>query len=283
MTPGETGKPWSAAEIALTVEAYFRMLRSELEGEPYNKRASNRKLQEQIGRSPGAIEFKHSNISHVLREMGSLYIEGYKPRSNVQEALRSAVQAERHSDGDLDSLMLKVIDAPDVGPTDYLLEEETPPVVEVTEDVPHPAFVGRIDFPRVEAMKRALGLAGEESTMDFERRRLHSLGRKDLAKKVQHVALSEGDGLGYDIRSFNADGSTRFIEVKTTRRSKEWPFFVSRNEIQFSTEQAANYYLYRLFRFGKPKQALYTLQGSLEQSCVLRPHDYSAVPRTPKK
>ncbi|KAD3515011.1 DUF3883 domain-containing protein [Arthrobacter yangruifuii] len=280
MTLGETGKSWSDAEIALTIEAYFRMLRSELEGEPYNKRAANRKLQEQIGRSPGAIEFKHSNISHVLREMGSLYIEGYKPRSNVQEALRNAVQAERQSNDDLDSLMLKVIDAPEIGPTDYVLAEETAPVIEVSEKVFQGHSVGRIDFPRVEAMKRALGLAGEESTVEFEQLRLHAAGRKDLAKKVQHVSLSEGDGLGYDIRSFNTDGSSRFIEVKTTRRSKEWPFFVSRNELRFSREEPTNYYLYRLFQFGKPKQAFYTLRGSLEESCVLRPYDYSAVPRS---
>ncbi|MCC9178351.1 DUF3883 domain-containing protein [Arthrobacter sp. zg-Y750] len=280
MTLGETGKSWSDAEIVLTIEAYFRMLRSELEGKPYNKRAANRKLQEQIGRSPGAIEFKHSNISHVLREMGSLYIEGYKPRSNVQEALRSAVQAERQSNYDLDSLMLKVIDTPEIGPTDYLLEEVAPPVVEVSEEIFHGHSAGRIDFPRVEAMKRALGLAGEESTVEFEQLRLHAAGRMDLAKKVQHVSVSEGDGLGYDIRSFNTDGSSRFIEVKTTRRSKEWPFFVSRNELRFSREEPMNYYLYRLFQFGKPKQAFYTLRGSLEESCVLRPYDYSAVPRS---
>lgn len=280
MTLGETGKAWNAAEITLTVEAYFRMLRSELEGESYNKSAANRELQEQIGRSAGAIEFKHSNISHVLREMGSLYIEGYKPRSNVQEALRSAVQAERQSNYDLDSLMLKVIDASDFGPTDYVLAEESAPVVEVPQGALHKPFVGRIDFPRVEAMKRGLGLAGEESTVKFEQRRLHSLGRKDLADKVQHVSLSEGDGLGYDIRSFNADGSIRFIEVKTTRRSKEWPFFVSRNDVRFSAEEPANYYLYRLFQFGYPKQALFTLRGALEESCVLRPYDYSAVPRS---
>lgn len=280
MTLGEAGKPWSVTEITLTVEAYFRMLRAELEGKPYNKRAANRELQEQIGRSPGAIEFKHSNISHVLREMGSLYIEGYKPRSNVQQALRDAVQGERQDNYDLDSLMLKVIDEPDIGPTDYLLAEETAPVIEVSEEISHRRVVGRIDFPRVEAMNRALGLAGEESTVEFERRRLRSLGCNELSNKVNHVSLSEGDGLGYDIRSFNVDGSLRLIEVKTTRRSKEWPFFVSRNEVRSSNEQPANYYLYRLFQFGSPKQALYTLRGSLEESCVLRPYDYSAVPRS---
>ena len=279
MTLGKTGKSWSTAEIALTVEAYFRMLRSELEGEPYNKRAANRELQAKTGRSPGAIEFKHSNISHVLREMGSLYIEGYKPRSNVQEALRTAVQAERQSNDDLDSLMLQVIDAPDVGPMDSRLAEETPPIVEVSAATMHGPVIGRIDFPRVEAMKRALGLAGEELTLEFEQRRLHSIGRKDLVDKVQHVSVIEGDGLGYDIRSFNTDGSIRFIEVKTTRRSKEWPFFVSHNEVRFSTEKPTNYHLYRLFRFGSAMQAFYTLQGSLQESCILRPYEYSAVPR----
>ncbi|MDK1328260.1 DUF3883 domain-containing protein [Arthrobacter sp. zg-Y1143] len=279
MTLGERVKSWTATEIALIIEAYFRMLRSELEGEVYSKRAVNRKLQEQIGRSPGAIEYKHSNISHILREMGSLYIEGYKPRSNVQEALRSAVQVKRQSSYDLDSLMLKVIDAPDIGPTDYFLAEETPPMVEVPGETLHGHSVGRIDFPRVEAMKRSLGLAGEKLTVQFEQRRLQTLGRKDLAKKVEHVSVSEGDGLGYDIRSYDADGSTRFIEVKTTRRSKEWPFFVSHNEVRLSKEKAGSYYLYRLFRFGNPKQGLYTLQGSLEESCLLRPYDYYAVPR----
>ena len=34
---------------------------------------------------------------------------------------------------------------------------------------------------------------------------------------VVHVAKVEGDGAGYDIKSYTSDGEQKFIEVKTTR------------------------------------------------------------------
>ena len=43
------------------------------------------------------------------------------------------------------------------------------------------------------------------------------LGRPDLAEKVIHVSQIEGDGAGYDIKSFHEDGTVKYIEVKTTR------------------------------------------------------------------
>jgi len=55
------------------------------------------------------------------------------------------------------------------------------------------------------------------------------LGNDKLAERIEHIALTEGDGIGYDIRSFERDGSDRFIEVKTTAYGKQTPFFVSRN------------------------------------------------------
>jgi hypothetical protein len=36
-----------------------------------------------------------------------------------------------------------------------------------------------------------------------------------LAAAVRHVAVFEGDGAGYDVASFELDGSERFVEVKT--------------------------------------------------------------------
>jgi Domain of unknown function (DUF3883) len=41
--------------------------------------------------------------------------------------------------------------------------------------------------------------------------------RADLAAKARHVSQIEGDGAGYDIESFEIDGTPKFIEVKTTR------------------------------------------------------------------
>jgi len=49
--------------------------------------------------------------------------------------------------------------------------------------------------------------------------RLRDLGRDDLAEKVRWLA-DEGARPGYDILSFNSDGSERWVEVKATTTSK---------------------------------------------------------------
>ncbi|WP_413248748.1 hypothetical protein [Sinomonas flava] len=51
----------------------------------------NRRVQDATGRTKGSIEFKFCNVSHVLAEAGHDYVEGYKPRSHVQESLRRSV------------------------------------------------------------------------------------------------------------------------------------------------------------------------------------------------
>src|SRR5690348_12833899 len=80
---------------------------------------------------------------------------------------------------------------------------------------------------------------------------------------------------GYDILSFEKDGRERFIEVKTTAYISETPFYVSRNELSFSTEQAERFRLYRLFNFRKRPQ-MFALAGALDASCRLDPVSYRA-------
>lgn len=83
---------WTRDEVELIVADYFSMLRAELSGEPVNKAARNRRLQQKIARSRGSIEFKHENISAVLLNLGDLpYIDGYKPRRNYQHLLEQVV------------------------------------------------------------------------------------------------------------------------------------------------------------------------------------------------
>jgi hypothetical protein len=72
-------------------------------------------------------------------------------------------------------------------------------------------------------------LAGEEAVVESERRSLIDAGRPDLAKLVFHVAKLEGDGAGFDIKSYTFDGKEMFIEVKTTRGDKEAAFYLSAN------------------------------------------------------
>jgi hypothetical protein len=41
-------------------------------------------------------------------------------------------------------------------------------------------------------------------------------GREDLANDIRWVSDLDGDGFGYDVRSFEPDGSERLLEIKTT-------------------------------------------------------------------
>ena len=127
-----------------------------------------------------------------------------------------------------------------------------------------------------ESRNRSLAAAGEELALDFEHRRLWKARRRDLAKRVEHVARTRGDGLGYDILSFESNGAERLIEVKTTRFGPMTPFFASRNEVAVSQERAPMYYIYRLFRF-HTEPRMFHLHGSLQATCNLEPVQYAAT------
>ena len=109
---------------------------------------------------------------------------------------------------------------------------------------------------------------GQEFVVEFEHRRLHALGQKALADRVDHVAATQGDGLGYDVRSFDESGRDRFIEVKTTAWGKQTPFFISRNELEFSQAFPGQFHLYRVFEFRKSPH-LFDLPGAVERNCLL--------------
>lgn len=78
---------------------------------------------------------------------------------------------------------------------------------------------------------RVLGRAGEERVLAHERLALRAAGRDDLARKVRWVSEEDGDGAGYDIASFEQDGQSRLIEVKTTNGWDRTPFHITRNEL----------------------------------------------------
>jgi uncharacterized protein DUF3883 len=135
----------------------------------------------------------------------------------------------------------------------------------------------RIDFAERDAANRRLAKMGEEFVLNFERYRLNSVGRDDLARRVQWVAESIGDGLGFDVLSFDdADDSERLREVKTTGLGKYFPFYVTANEVRCSEDVPLQYQLFRVFEFGRSPR-LYILHGSLRQLCQLEPVLYRAV------
>jgi uncharacterized protein DUF3883 len=121
----------------------------------------------------------------------------------------------------------------------------------------------------------ALGRAGEEWVIHWERWRLTDAGRPDLAARISHASVEIGDGLGFDVSSFDVDGAERAIEVKTTRRSIQAPFIMTRREADVSSHMAERWWLYRVFEFGA-RPRLYTIQGSAFNGFTLEPTEYCA-------
>jgi len=275
---------WSDEEVAATVADYFAMLQCELRGEAYNKRDHNRRLQRLLSdRSAGAIEFKHQNISAILVEEGFPYIDGYKPLRNYQSRLRGAVVAQLLASANVIDAAAVAVSA-DIAHTpstdDWRAILVPPPVRErrnLYERVAPAPVIPRlgVNYLEREARNASLGAAGEEFVMALEHRRLWEAGARHLAERIEHVAKTQGDGLGYDIASFEPDGRECLIEVKTTSFGALTPFFASRREVVISEARSEHYRLYRLFKF-RTTPKVFVLPGSLRQSCQLDPVQYRA-------
>ena len=122
-----------------------------------------------------------------------------------------------------------------------------------------------------DARNRALGSAGEAFVVEVEERRLFAAGRRDLMRKVAWTSRDEGDGAGYDVRSFDSQtGLPRLIEVKTTRGSMTTPFFLTRNEEAVSYREREAWRLYRVFEFGESAR-IFTLRPPLSDVVNLVP------------
>jgi hypothetical protein len=277
---------WTREEVEATVSDYFEMLAAELRGEPFNKAGHNRTLQKYVRRSRGSIEFKHENISAVLIELGCRYIDGYKPRRNYQDLLRDVIVERLDASQLLRELLRTVADAParEVPAPRNILSIVVPPPRLEPRRIPkggdeHLREGGEqsslVDYAGREERNRSLGLAGEELVLNYEHERLWTAGKKKLAERVEHVAATRGDHLGYDVHSFEESGEDRLIEVKTTRAGAMQPFFVTRNELRVSEARREEYHLYRVHRFERDPK-FFMLQGALSEVCELEGVAYQA-------
>lgn len=268
---------WSTTENEVVLTEYFAMLEQELAGQDYVKVRHNQRVQDRTGRSKVSVGFKFQNISAALLDLNAPWVEGYKPARNYQTSLAELVGTFLAERPRVLDLMRQNLEHPAVPRIDFMWN-----VVEPPSGLAFP--VGRTtalntDFVMVEAANRTLGASGEKLILARERQRLVDADREDLARRVEHVSVSRGDGLGYDISSFGNDGSPRLIEVKTTRRGRTWPMFVSRNEVAISRSRADHYVLARVFEFAGPSVGLFELPGAIEDTCLLEPESWRALPR----
>ncbi|WP_223901623.1 DUF3883 domain-containing protein [Lactobacillus laiwuensis] len=103
---------------------------------------------------------------------------------------------------------------------------------------------GKTNYLVKEQKNTKLGKVGERIVYNYEVRNLKKLG--NLKVKWQSEV---DDSLGYDILSYEKDGTPRYIEVKTTEQRKnngELSFFISQNELE-KAKALKNYWIYQVY------------------------------------
>jgi Protein NO VEIN, C-terminal len=274
---------WSGEEVEAAVADYLHMLTLELSGQEYNKTIHRRALQRKLsGRSEASIERKHQNISAILIGLGCPYITGYKPLANYQALLFEVVLDRLTHDRLFERAAISAAEQPAAMPLpeDFNLVIDGPPTVsrramQESELYAVPTAGVKRDYLDREARNHSLGFAGETLVLAYERHRLRSVGKPNLSERVEHVSVTQGDGLGFDVLSFDTDGRERFIEVKTTSFGKQTPFYTTRNEVEFSSKFPSQFHLYRLFEFRR-KPRMFEMSGRLQDQVRLDPVSYLA-------
>jgi hypothetical protein len=118
--------------------------------------------------------------------------------------------------------------------------------------------------------KKRIGDLGELFVIQLEKEKLIQSNKPKLAKKVAHHAKDKGDGLGYDVLSFDSNGNEMFIEVKATKSNKNTPFFITRNELKRSKQEQDNFFIYRVYNFNDEilKGDVLIMQGDASNLCI---------------
>jgi Domain of unknown function (DUF3883) len=272
------GTDWTADEVAVLVGSYFLMLAEERAGRDYNKSEYRRNVIAAIGRKPGSIERKLQNVSAVLDEIGIPWIQGYKPLAHYQDSLVAVVEQQLLREPEL-------FVADGARPLPVRNENEilvAPPAFLNSDPESRPAairrLIGKFDPAARDARNRDLGRAGEEFVVGFERHRLEKAGRDDLARDVRWVSDLDGDGYGYDVKSFETDGQQRLLEIKTTCGNERTPFWMSKRECDVAAEKHDIYRIRRVFHF-RNEVKMFDIAPPLEARLLLTPATFMAAPR----
>lgn len=131
----------------------------------------------------------------------------------------------------------------------------------------------KIDHQQRAQASDAVGKLGEDFAIAYERWRLRD--HPELLKKLRHVSKDD-DTLGYDIESFELDGTARLVEVKGTLGPMETRFFLSASELTCADSNGGRYVVLRVAQLSQdPKccEIRYPFEGTLE----LTPATYSVA------
>ncbi len=126
-----------------------------------------------------------------------------------------------------------------------------------------------LDMHAAAEARRASGRMAEDIAMEKERERLCLEGRPDLSVRV--ALVSDRPGLGYDIQSFDRDGTDRFIEVKNISNGAR--FYLSIHQ-WITSRKGGNYWFYLVSGVGSDEPKVQCFAAAALQEKHLEPVEY---------
>jgi hypothetical protein len=137
-----------------------------------------------------------------------------------------------------------------------------------------------VDFEKENKRNKKIGDQGELIVKKMEIEHLKSNGKRDLAANVKRIS-KENVSAGYDILSFEMDGTEKYIEVKSTSNSPSnvANFIITDNEYR-KAKELDNYYLYIVFEVKSTEPKIWKIKNpaNLEgKGLVLRPLSFKAA------
>lgn len=103
---------------------------------------------------------------------------------------------------------------------------------------------GKPDYEEQQERNNKLGKRGENIVYNMEKL---FLAKNNLPIKELEHSSKTNDRLGYDIKSLDEKGNTKFIEVKATRKQMGNANFIITDNEKEKAESLENYYIYIVF------------------------------------
>lgn len=138
-----------------------------------------------------------------------------------------------------------------------LKTEEFQPPKSITGKYP----IGKPDYLGRSKKFKRIGDRGEQIVLRAERQFLERNGKSELAKKIEHIAERD-DRAGFDILSYELDGTEKLIEVKATlRKIGRSKIFLTANELKISQERQ-NYHFYIIYEAGSKRPKIWKVEAA---------------------
>ena len=121
------------------------------------------------------------------------------------------------------------------------------------------------DFIAQEIIKNKQGIINEKNIYEKEIQRLCEEEAYEQIKAMEEFFINKKENEGFDILSFEKDGTgqyiEKYIEVKSTKGNEGTPIDITVDEIDFAREHLDNYYLYRIIYSDSDKRYLKIVKG----------------------